>query len=281
MSMLRRASLDIDVNRINMAGMTALHQAVLDANIVVIRLLLLHGADINKRDADSWTPLHAASANGATHIVKYLLSQGADRELETSEGEEPVNLVDPEDFETMAVLTEKTQDTIRKQSVQEGRKVSAAWFRRESLQEERKWSLLHQDPVRKCSALVQEVLVEEEEKEYPAVHQHPNLKPKPNLIHHRPDPSYGELNSHPSGESTNFSAILHMSTPGSPSAVSLNTNPSLGVHSGPICGKPGKSEHDGGEPVVDSGDNIVQQLQGWRTRRKGRLELTHPTIELS
>ena len=52
-----------------------------------------------------------------------------------------------------------------------------------------------------------------------------------------------------------------MSTPGSPSAVSLNTNPSLGVQSGPICGKPGKSEHDGGEPVVDSGDNIVQQLQ--------------------
>ena len=73
--------------------------------------------------------------------------------------------------------------------------------------------------------------------------------------------SYGELNSHPSGESTNFSAILHMSTPGSPSAVSLNTNPSLGVQSGPICGKPGKSEHEGGEPVVDSGDNIVQQLQ--------------------
>ena len=48
MAMLRRASVDIDVNRINMAGMTALHQAVLDDNLVVVRLLLLHGARIDQ-----------------------------------------------------------------------------------------------------------------------------------------------------------------------------------------------------------------------------------------
>ena len=84
-----------------MAVMTALHQAVLDDNLVVVRLLLLHGAridqvaqshtintnsqwstqrlscwvlnkliQIDQADADSWTPLHAASANGHSGIVR-------------------------------------------------------------------------------------------------------------------------------------------------------------------------------------------------------------------
>ena len=135
MNMLRRASVDIDVDRINMSGMTALHQvrrrkqfyeqyftvlsarekiadynkslkrvcahhcqvdqvdmpgllmptpvpllspilhhvmvqAVLDDNLVMVRLLIQHGAKINKRDEDHWTPLHAAAANGLHHIAK-------------------------------------------------------------------------------------------------------------------------------------------------------------------------------------------------------------------
>ena len=45
-------------------------QAVLDSNLVVVRLLLIHGADINMSDADSWTPLHAAAANGHADIAR-------------------------------------------------------------------------------------------------------------------------------------------------------------------------------------------------------------------
>ena len=82
-SLLRRVSVDIDVNRINTAGMTALHQvravvssrfltfkryfhiqAVLDNNLALVRLLVSHGSDVNIADTDSWTPLHAAAANG-------------------------------------------------------------------------------------------------------------------------------------------------------------------------------------------------------------------------
>ena len=139
MNMLRRASVDIDVDRINMSGMTALHQvrnrkqfyeqyftvftekiadfnkslqakrvcahyyqvdqvdmpgllmhtpaplltpilhhimvqAVLDDNLVMVRLLIQHGAKINKRDEDHWTPLHAAAANGLHHIAKLVKS---------------------------------------------------------------------------------------------------------------------------------------------------------------------------------------------------------------
>ena len=62
--LLRRVSADIHVDRINSAGMTALHQAVLDDNLPLVRILVEHGADVNIADVDSWTPLHAAAANG-------------------------------------------------------------------------------------------------------------------------------------------------------------------------------------------------------------------------
>ena len=51
-------------------GLSALHQAVLDDNLRVVRILITHGADINLQDADTWTPLHAACANGMADIAK-------------------------------------------------------------------------------------------------------------------------------------------------------------------------------------------------------------------
>ena len=52
------------------AGLTPLHQAVLDGNESAVRLLVAHGAAINKQDDDSWTPLHAACAEGHANIVR-------------------------------------------------------------------------------------------------------------------------------------------------------------------------------------------------------------------
>lgn len=45
-------------------------QAVLDDNLVMVRLLIQHGAKINKKDEDGWTPLHAAAANSLHHIAR-------------------------------------------------------------------------------------------------------------------------------------------------------------------------------------------------------------------
>ena len=45
-------------------------QAVLDDNLVMVRLLIHHGAKLDKLDEDCWTPLHAAAANGLRHIAK-------------------------------------------------------------------------------------------------------------------------------------------------------------------------------------------------------------------
>jgi len=119
MAMLRRASVDIDVNRINMAGMTALHQAVLDDNLVVVRLLLLHGARIDQADADSWTPLHAASANGHSGIVRYLLSQGADPDLLTEDGETAFDLVEEDDARTLAALLGEDEESRSEEEIEE------------------------------------------------------------------------------------------------------------------------------------------------------------------
>lgn len=138
MNMLRRASVEIDLDRINMSGMTALHQAVLDDNLACVRILIQHGAKINKKDEDGWTPLHAAAANGLPHIARYLISQGADKDALTDEEEKAVDLVDPEDFKTTAVLL-NTQESVEKERRMSTAppglaKREPAWFRRESMQ---------------------------------------------------------------------------------------------------------------------------------------------------
>ena len=69
-SMLRRASLKVDMNKVNSSGLTALHQAVLDDSIELVGLLIDNKACINVVDEDSWTPLHAACSMGFYEIAK-------------------------------------------------------------------------------------------------------------------------------------------------------------------------------------------------------------------
>ncbi|KAF0308849.1 Protein phosphatase 1 regulatory subunit 27 [Amphibalanus amphitrite] len=85
-------------------GLTALHQAALDGNLPVVRILTRFGADLNCRDTDSWTPLHAACSMGHHHVARYLLESGADPTLLTEDGERPLDLVDPSDLATVAVM---------------------------------------------------------------------------------------------------------------------------------------------------------------------------------
>jgi len=136
--MLRRVSLEIDVNRINMAGMTALHQAVLDNNLLLARVLVSHGANINQVDVDSWTPVHAAAANGHSEVLSYLIEAGGKTNILTEDGETAMDLVDCEDLETMAVLLNTKVANLRKKiSLTAGPvRPQPAWVRKESRQEE-------------------------------------------------------------------------------------------------------------------------------------------------
>ena len=153
-------------------------QAVVDDNLVLVRLLHIHGADINMRDADSWTPLHAAAANGFNEIVTYLLSHGADRNKRTEEGETAEDLVEEEDYDTVAVFKTEVR---AKEEVEKLRRLShvvtldtkekemrkePAWVRRMSLQEARKEVIQEAEPDtrRKGSTWVgKEDIPEEEE----------------------------------------------------------------------------------------------------------------------
>ena len=151
---------------------------MVDDNLVLVRLLHIHGADINMRDADSWTPLHAAAANGYHEIVTYLLSHGADRNKRTEDGEMAEDLVEEEDFDTMAVFQTEVG---AKEEVEKLRRLShvvmldtkekdmrkaPAWVRRMSLQEARKEVIQEAEPDtrRKGSAWIgKEEIPEEEE----------------------------------------------------------------------------------------------------------------------
>ena len=121
-------------------------QAVLDANLALVRLFVSHGADIHKADDDSWTPLHAAAANGHAAIARYLMDRGADTQAATEEEETALDLVDGEDYNTIAVLldSEIRLQTKKKRTVTRERR-EPAWV---SLQEEEK------DTRRKDSAWV-------------------------------------------------------------------------------------------------------------------------------
>lgn len=115
--MLSKASQSIDINALNDAGLTPLHQAVLEDNVEAVRLLLEHGAEVNKVDTDTWTPLHAACAEGHAEIVRLLLWKGAKKEVKTTDGERPLDLIDASDLQTIGAMLES--ETARNARIEE------------------------------------------------------------------------------------------------------------------------------------------------------------------
>jgi len=301
MNMLRRASVEIDLDRINMSGMTALHQAVLDDNLVMVRLLTQHGAKINKKDEDGWTPLHAAAANGLPHIARYLISQGADKDALTEEEEKAVDLADPEDYKTISVLL-NTQESLEKE-----RRVSAvpglpkrepAWFRRESMQrdpgtlgdtaallkaklcgEERKIGVRlsaakHNDKdsfaslrARKGSLWVgseaRDVVQEEEEEE----ERPPSPTPPP-----APAPAPCPTKSIIKLEKIREKFEVMKTSPVSPAARSPHLHPR---HTASLASKPPASTSasaSSSHPDMETEESVTSKLEQWKRRRIERLE---------
>ncbi len=66
----------VNVNNKDRLGMTALHYAVRNKRVDIVRLLLSHNANPNARDANGRDPLSYAAINGNIQIVELLLSHG-------------------------------------------------------------------------------------------------------------------------------------------------------------------------------------------------------------
>ncbi|KAK8156669.1 ankyrin repeat-containing domain protein [Phyllosticta citrichinensis] len=74
--LLRHPGVDIDA--VNRSGQTALHQAISEGSLKVLRVLLESGANVHKIDLEVQTPLHQCSQNGSTEGLAWILEAGAD-----------------------------------------------------------------------------------------------------------------------------------------------------------------------------------------------------------
>ncbi|XP_078472113.1 notch-regulated ankyrin repeat-containing protein B-like [Lampetra fluviatilis] len=65
---------EFNVNSFGPEGHTALHQAVIDGNLELVKLLVRFGADTRLANRDGWSALHMAAFAGHQDIVLYLVA---------------------------------------------------------------------------------------------------------------------------------------------------------------------------------------------------------------
>jgi len=99
---LHKYRTNIDVNRINQSGITALHHAVLEESFALVQHLVKHfNADVQIKDTDGWSPLHAASAVGDIRTAQFLLENGAKASQLNNNCEFPVDLAQDQAMEQL------------------------------------------------------------------------------------------------------------------------------------------------------------------------------------
>lgn len=87
-----------NVNAKNKKGETPLHWAAEKGLLDIASLLLEKGAALNAKDEDDQTPLHYAAEKGRAQLTAFLLKKGADPRLTDSDGKTPRALAAAADF---------------------------------------------------------------------------------------------------------------------------------------------------------------------------------------
>lgn len=109
-----------DLNVADNAENTPLQIASLEGNSEIVQVLLDAGCDTSCRNIDLDTPLIDAVENGHLDVIRLLLKAGLDPRQSNAKGEEPLDLLDPEDEnhrEIKAALNEaKGRDNWRRAS---------------------------------------------------------------------------------------------------------------------------------------------------------------------
>ena len=100
-----------DINTTDKNGTTALHIAVEQGNLEIVKLLLQKGANVNLQDKAKRTPIFMLENNlgneveGTLEILQFLISKGADVNVQNEEKETPLMLAAyEEDFEAVKIL---------------------------------------------------------------------------------------------------------------------------------------------------------------------------------
>jgi hypothetical protein len=92
----RGAAIDVIGSRKYGYG-SALHLAVREGHLDIAKLLLDRGAQVDVLDPDDFTPLHNAAWNGNLEMTELLLAAGADIEASTYDGDTPLTLAQNND----------------------------------------------------------------------------------------------------------------------------------------------------------------------------------------
>ncbi|KAL8863665.1 MAG: hypothetical protein Q9178_000348 [Gyalolechia marmorata] len=115
---LKERPQDIDIP--DNAGNTPLQIASLEGLADVVQLLLDAGCDTNCKNIDMETPLIDAVENGHLDVVQLLLRAGLDPRQSNAKGEEPLDLVNPDndDYDEIraALVAAKESNTLRRPS---------------------------------------------------------------------------------------------------------------------------------------------------------------------
>lgn len=67
----------LNINAVDQRGITALHEAAIDGNLVCLDILVSNGAHINENDLEGYTPLDYAVFAGNFECASYLIEKGA------------------------------------------------------------------------------------------------------------------------------------------------------------------------------------------------------------
>lgn len=77
---------DCNCNQENADYKTPLHEAVLNGNFDVVKLLVANGAKIDALKKADWTPLMLAATKDNLEIIRFLVEQNADVSLRNKDG---------------------------------------------------------------------------------------------------------------------------------------------------------------------------------------------------
>ena len=81
------------VNAQDIYGSAAIHYAAQSGEESIVMLLLEHQADLELRDKEGWSALHFAADEGHQHLVRLFLKRGADISAQTRYGKTALHLV--------------------------------------------------------------------------------------------------------------------------------------------------------------------------------------------